>query len=272
MCSSDLSILVAQSLLRPIAKKWEFYVAKHQTNMFWSRRRALPIAEFVPAPQALIHCMVRGWFTGVLLGYIDHHGQPVRIARYDDDEAEFPEEFLSRGAGRLDQLPLVLEALALAYVEVSRSGTLKALEAYCALRDLGREEPEERGGRLYRYEYLHPYLDHWVKTGEVERLDNRKKKDVLLAPISVPILDSGDTPLERAEVLVGRLEKQITDYQDLMYEERKKWRRDPYTLSGPPQWTGIWKVINRELGLLRDAANKCKEELQALEEGPGEIF
>lgn len=266
------SILVAESLLRPIAKKWEYYVAQNNKDMFWSRRRARPIAEFVPAPQALIHCMVRGWFTGVLLGYIDHHGQPVRIARYDDDEAEFPEEFLSRGAGRLDQLPLVLEALALAYVEVSRSGTLRALEAYCALRDLGREEPEERGGRLYRYEYLHPYLDHWVKTGEVERLDNRKKKDVLLAPISVPILDSGDTPLERAEVLVGRLEKQITAYQDLMYKERKKWRKDPHTLSGPPQWTGIWKVINRELGLLRDAANKRKEELQGLEEGPGEIF
>ncbi len=271
MLHAPHSILVAQSLLRPIAKKWEFYVAKHQTNMFWSRRRARPIAEFVPAPQALIHCMVRGWFTGVLLGYINYHEEPVRIARYDDDEAEFPEEFLSRGAGRLDQLPLVLEALALAYVEVSRSGTLKALEAYCALRDLGREEPEERGGRLYRYEYLHPYLDHWVKTGEVERLDNRKKKDVLLAPISVPILDSGDTPLERAEVLVGRLEKQITDYQDLMYEERKKWRRDPYTLSGPPQWTGIWKVINRELGLLRDVANKRKEGLQGLEDG-GQVF
>jgi hypothetical protein len=233
------SILVIQSLLEPIAGSWAQYVSKGHRQTFWSRRRARTIAEFVPAPQALIHCMVRGWFTGVLLGLIDlgDGTNAVRIARPDDTPAEFPFPFLSDGMGFHDRLPLVLEALGLAYVKVSQEETLRPLAAYCALRDLGRSEPS---GSLFTYHQLHPMLVGWIDSGEVP--------GAVTDPVLEPFLDS----TARLDHLAETLDHSLNAYTTGMDGERRKWAMSASALSGPPLWTGIWRIIGRELSLLKE--------------------
>jgi hypothetical protein len=240
------SILVIDSLLRPIAETWEEYVASGNRQTFWARRRARTIDEFAPAPQALIYCMVRGWFTGLLLGQIDRDGEPMKIARSNDDPAEFPHPCLSTGSGVRDHLALVIEALGLAYVMVSLLKILRPLDAYCALRDLGRSQVD---AALYTYDHLHPSLARWIDTGLLEDT------------ISEPFLDSGDDPKERAGVLIDLLDQQIVDYTTAFDVESNKWARSAASLSGPPLWTGLWPVIGRELGQLASAARRYAEQL-----------
>jgi len=208
---------------------------------FWSRRRARPIAEFIPAPQALISCMVRGWFTGLLLGLIDRGDgrSAVQIARANNRPAEFPYPYLSPESGHLDRLPLALEALGLAYVQVSLDGHLEPLSAYCELRDLGRSVP---GGGLYNYESLHPALEEWIADGSVK------------GTITDPALDPSGGPTERIDNLLEVIKSNQDQYLQDMERERLKWERVPSSLSGPPQWTGLWRVISEELRKIHDAA------------------
>jgi hypothetical protein len=182
--------------------------------------------------------MVRGWFTGVLLGLIDRGDgtKAVRIAGPHDTPVEFPFPFLSGGTGFHDRLPQVLEALGLAYVTVSQENTLNALAAYCALRDLGRSEP---GASLYAYHQLHPMLVGWIDSGEVP--------GAVTDPALEPCLDR----TERLDHLVDLLDQSLSAYTTDMAGERKKWAMNASALSGPPLWTGIWPIIGRELSLLK---------------------
>jgi len=224
------SILVIKSLLEPIAQTWAQYVAGGNTQTFWSRRRARPMNEFIPAPQALIMCMVRGWFTGRLLGRIDYEtiGATIRIARPGDSPAEFPSPFLSKRSVSGDELPLVLEALGLAYVNVSTTGTLRPLDAYCALRDLGRSGPD---APLYTYNELHPDLLTWLNSGTISD------------SIVKPALPLGGEREERVAFLLNILGESLTNYQQDWESERSKWLKNRTALSGGAQWTGLWRQI-----------------------------
>ena len=243
------SVMVIESLMRPIVQDWGKVVTKGETQGFWSRRRARTIGEFTPAPQALIYCLVRGWFTGVLLGRIDRVDDGSRAATIGQEGSDgkrgrtekFPHPYLSTGAGLRDRLPQVLEALCLALVGVSLKGTVEPLAAYCVLRDLGRSEP---GSHLYPYPDLHPDLKRWVDSGTVN------------ANITDPMLqaDEDATSADRVRILVELLEKQMDDYHKLYSEEQHRWEMSPIAISGPPLWTGISTYIMRELSLLRDAA------------------
>jgi len=251
------SILVIESLLKPIAQSWAQHAASGHIQTFWSRRRARTMAEFTPAPQALIHCMVRGWFTGVLLGLIDRGDgtTAVQIARSDDNSAAFPHPVLSPGMGDHDRLPQILEALGLAYVKVSEEGTLRPLAAYCALRDLGRSEP---GAGLFMYHQLHPSLIRWIDDGEVP------------GSATTPFLNMGLTPestkIQRLDHLKHTLEQSLRLYREDLDREQQRWVRNPSTLSGSPLWTGIWQIICRQLQVLVDATENHRRELS--ETGP----
>ena len=173
-------------------------------------------------------CMVRGWLTALLLGRIDSADGPIRIARPGDSPAKFPYPFLSRGIGEVDDLPLALEALGLAYVDVSTTGTLRPLDAYCTLRDLGRSGPD---ASLYTYVELHPDLLTWLETGTIA------------GSFVEPVLNEGDDPEERVALLMNIVQASLTSYQEAWETERGKWTKNPISLSGPPQWTGLWKQI-----------------------------
>ncbi len=237
------SILVIKSLLEPIAETWAQYVSGGNTQTFWSRRRARPMNEFIPAPQALIMCMVRGWFTGKLLGRIDSEtvGATIRIARSGNSPAEFPSSFLSKRAVSGDELPLALEALGLAYVDVSTTGTLRPLDAYCALRDLGRSGPE---APLYTYEELHPDLLAWLNSGTIAD------------SIVEPVLPKGGDREERLALLLDTLEESLAIYKQDWELERGKWLRNRGALSGGAQWTGLWRQILHSHQHLLEAAEK----------------
>jgi len=230
--SAPHSILVIKSLLEPIAQRWSKMVGRKRTRHFWSKRRSRPLNEFIPAPQALILCMVRGWLTALLLGRIDSADGPIRIARPGDSPAKFPYPFLSRGIGESDNLPLALEALGLAYVDVSTTGTLRPLDAYCALRDLGRSGPD---ASLQTYVELNPDLLTWLETGKLA--EDPK------GFVGKPFLNEGGDREGRVDFLMNIVQTSLTSYQEDWETERGKWTRNPISLSGPPQWTGLWKQI-----------------------------
>ncbi len=241
------SVLVIDSLLRPIAESWGEHRMSGHIQTFWSRRRARPVSEFIPAPQALISCMVRGWFTGLLLGLIDRGDgrSAVKIARINDTPAEFPFPYLSPESTHLDRLPLILEALGLAYVQVSLQSDLGPLSAYCELRDLGRSAP---GAGLYNYESLHPDLEDWIADGSAK------------GAIKDPVLDPSGGPAERIDNLLDVVKANQDQYLEDMDKERLKWARVPSSLSGPPQWTGLWRVISQELRKIHSIAERKQYE------------
>ena len=239
MLSAPHSVLVFESLLKPIAERWAEFVASENTQSFWSKRRSRPLNEFIPAPQALILCMVRGWLTALLLGRIDSADGPIRIARPGDSPAKFPYPFLSRGIGEVDDLPLALEALGLAYADVSTTGTLSPLDAYCTLRDLGRSGPD---ASLYTYVELNPDLLTWLETGTIA------------GSFVEPILNEGDDPEGRVVSLMNIVQASLTSYQEAWETERDNWTRNPISLSGPPQWTGLWNQIQLSHLQMLDAA------------------
>jgi len=246
MLSAPHSVLVFESLLEPIAERWAKFVASENTQSFWSKRRGRPLNEFIPAPQALILCMVRGWLTALLLGRIDSADGPIRIARPGDSPAKFPYPFLSRGIGEVDDLPLALEALGLAYVDVSTTGTLRPLDAYCTLRDLGRSGPD---ASLYTYVELNPDLLTWLETGTIS------------GSIVEPFLNEGDDPEGRVVSLMNIVQASLTRYQEAWDTERDKWTRNPISLSGPPQWTGLWNQIQLSHEQMLDAARGYRQRL-----------
>ena len=252
MLGAPHSVLAFESLLRPIADSWAKATEGGMEQSFWSRRRARTIAEFTPAPQALVHCMVRGWLTGVLLGRIDRdkgRDGPVTIAQADNPPAEFPHPLLTDRVRTIrDRLPQVLESLAVAYLEVSRTGTLRPLDAYCELRDLGRSQPD---ADLYTYSELHPDLKRWIDTGEITGLAAK------------PLLSASEdaSPRERTRILVELLGASLEDYQGDYDDVKHQWARNPASLSGPPLWTGIATMLFREIDQLLQAATSYENGL-----------
>ena len=181
--------------------------------------------------------MCRGWFTGASLGIIDRSA-PIRIGRPHDATAEFPRVFLSRSGDDRDGLALVLESLALAYVQVSQSGNLRSLDAYCALRDLGRYRMDD--DRLLEYPSLGHVIEEWSRTG--------------VAPGAiVESFYTADTELARLMALRDGLAASQSSYTQTYGVLLDQWRRYPSKLGEPPLWPGIRSQINTALDQLVSA-------------------
>ncbi len=256
------SPLVIDSLFHPIAETWVQHKNAGNVRTFWSYRRAAPLAEFIPAPQALINCMVRGWFVGYLLGQIDRgrkSNDRVRIARKDDVPATFPHPFLSQGGGMKDQLALVLENLAIAFVQCDETDSVEPLSAYGALRDLGSSKPGESDWSVSDYSFLHPALCDWVESGTLSR-----DKKVTISNVAPPLRIDQGGPVARADAIVEYLEKVETSYKDGLEKLRIQYVQDPNSLSGHPVWPGLWPQIEAQIGLiktaLRQTANAAESE------------
>ncbi len=264
---APVSVLAVESLLRPISEGWFGLDSVGQRNAFWARRRAQPLESFVPAPQALIRCMVRGWFTGRLLGLIkdDDGSWAIRIPR-DGGYRVFSSDTLSRprAVGDRDALPLVLEALALAYVDVSRVGTLGPLVPYVELRELGRSKPH---GGLLGYESLAPPLDRWAKDG---RLDAEAADDAVLNSDAAREVVSASTTAERLPGLASLCRDVIASYEKSFAELQAQWRAQPALLSTAPHWSGLWE---RHMSpALNDIAQAADRQAQQLADGAGPLM
>jgi len=154
------------SLMKPIAAA-ELWMDR-QREIYVAEGRARPLDESLPLPTGHLRAMIRGWFTGRVLGLIGTGTDPWTIVHDplgDPRRVAFPAAHLSgRPQSTLDELPHALESISVAMLDVAATSSLAALDAYQALRDLGMSSPPD--GEVLRYPSLSPVLARWIATGE----------------------------------------------------------------------------------------------------------
>jgi hypothetical protein len=160
--------VVFDSLMQPIAREW----GKRSRNSdliqeFWRWRRARPLPESLPLSPSVREAMVRGWFTASRLGHLRLGNDQVHIfvpsARGRGEWLQFPDPLLTGSMIAPQQyLPVVLESILLAMVEVNTTASLKPMQPYHRLRDLGRSG----SGGVERYEDLNAELRTWILDGD----------------------------------------------------------------------------------------------------------
>ena len=249
--SNPLYPIAVSSLVKPISEDWATSKTNVGANAFWHRRRARRLDEFVPAPMEVIHAMVRGWFTGLMLGIIDVNVATGRVAigRENLSAAEFPNPRLDKSPENRDYLPIILESLALAYIDVSARGDLSSLDAYCALRDLGRS-----GDAVYRYgegDKVNQWLHTWIQDGVLP-------SSVQISQVRIPNSEDLSSAETRKSAVQKTLHSITSGHQDDLDKLRLKWSADPYTLGQTPLWPGIHPVISEAATTLYDAVGRLR--------------
>ncbi|WP_419918447.1 tubulin-like doman-containing protein [Candidatus Poriferisocius sp.] len=240
------SILALKSVLAPIAQDWDGQKAIGEVarQQFWHHRRAQYLQRFVPAPQAHLRCLVRGWFTAQVLGLLDTDGPDgsIQIARDGKSPTTFPNPLLSP-IKRGDRLGPLLESLSLAYVETAASATLEPLESYVSLLELGRSGD---GGVLH-YDNVNRRLAEWIETGQPD-----KGAITTMKPARLANMPETATWGERAEALAGVLDGESKRYENEYANYQRDWGFNPGLLSRVPLWTGLWPLLGEELQKLSD--------------------
>lgn len=160
--------VVFDSLMQPIAREW----GKRSRNPdliqeFWRWRRARPLPEALPMSPSVREAMVRGWFTANRLGHLKIGDERARIyvpgPRQGGAWLEFPEPLLTGSMIAPQQyLPVVLESILLAMVQVNTTASLSPMDPYIRLRNLGRSGT----GGVERYEDLNDELRSWIINGD----------------------------------------------------------------------------------------------------------
>jgi hypothetical protein len=180
---------VIQSLLEPIAEKWgKDKSTPAEIRRFWTKRRARPLGEFIPAPQEHIVAMTRGWFTADFLGLLDcpdsSEQKAIRIAQpwsLPREPLNFPYPLLTAPTDHqpLDRLFSVLESLALSYVMVGQVNNLNPLRPYILLRDFGMTQGGDEN--VLRYAAPNPLIASWIKEGKLfSKFDGQEKDESAL--------------------------------------------------------------------------------------------
>lgn len=168
--------VVFTSLMKPIAEEWgDRSKSPDGRDEFWRWRRARELPEFIPAAPAVRKAMVRGWFTAAILGQIKFEDLSAQIFVPNSvgsagDWRSFPSPLLASGIHAAhDYLPLVLESLPLAFVDVSVTAELSAMAPYVRLRDLGSAPPSSKDDIEGLESYSRPAreLREWVEKGAV---------------------------------------------------------------------------------------------------------
>lgn len=176
--------VVFDSLMQPIAREWgKRSRNSDQIQEFWRWRRARPLPESLPMSPSVREAMVRGWFTANRLGHLKIGGDEASIyipgARGAGVWASFPDPLLTGSMVAPQQyLPVVLESILLAMVQVNTSASLKPMAPYNRLRDLGRSG----SGGVERYEDLNAELRTWIidgAEGTAEQTWEQRKETVV---------------------------------------------------------------------------------------------
>ena len=234
------SILLAESLLAPIAGAWG--AAENYPEDFWSLRRSQRLERFVPTPQSILLSMLRGWIIAGLLGHLDRSGKPIRIRRKDiGTEVNFPNPVLSRETGRMDDIGLTLEALPLAYLKCSTLANLSPLEPYIELRDLGLSPA---ASSVNEYSKFHADISHWIETGEVEK----SISDPILQSIVISLPDDASV-VEKVQARAGALKEKLQisrqRYSEIMDDRIDEERQTKLTVGQGPLWLGLHSMLDR---------------------------
>jgi hypothetical protein len=240
-----------RSLLQPIAQRWNQENAHaNRRAAFWTKRRARLTGEAIPAPQEHIICMIRGWFTGRMLGLIQvpRNGQvgPIAIAQpwsLDNVPARFPDPLLTTATNAGDELFAVLEALGLAFVNVGVVNSTVPLLPYISLREMG--SMRDGSERILAYDTPNPVLKSWILNGELSsEWENHKKNERQLrngleCALYDALAGAPQTPKDRKSAvldLLKLLQEQYSSERDAFFNSAQLRRN---RLSEPPLWTSL---------------------------------
>ncbi len=212
--------VVFDSLMRPIAEEWR---NRSKTadgrEEFWRWRRSRSLPEFVPAAPHVRKAMVRGWFTASLLGQLELSAERTGVFVPGGQGGPglvgwFPMPLLATGVpAPYDYLPLALESLPLALMDVNVTAKLDAVAPYRRLRQLGTSG----GGGLDSYDRLAPELAVWIEDGRLP----------LSAPTPAPrhAGRATGTWTDRRDALVVRVEELGNSYEKLFAETEQRERQ-----------------------------------------------
>ncbi len=194
--------------------------------------------------------MIRGWVTARFLGILSESqtgdkGGQISIGMVGkESNANFPYPLLTTPWKRLDELPVVLESLCLAYMEVNTRNDLSPLVPYTRLRNLGTHVS---GPTLFDYESLCEPLADWVATGEFPS-----------EALGIPTLkkyEQLDTPESRLKALKLEIEKWQNAYTKQMKIYKENVGLSPAEMSSPNMlFPGLIRMIQRALGQMAIAA------------------
>ena len=245
-----------KSLLEPIGERWsQVKETAHERGLFWSKRRARLLGEFIPAPQEHIIAFVRGWFTGRLLGLIDvpRNGQKgaIRISQpwsLEKGAASFPSPLLTTPTEQYagDELFAVLESLSLAFVAVGQQNNLSPLRSYSVLRDMG--SMLDGSERILHYDTANPLIKSWILNGKISVEFEGKSKDesglrggleCKMHESLISVSGSESDPETRKLALLKLLNDVVTNYSTDGDEYWDKATLNRATLNNPPFWPGI---------------------------------
>lgn len=161
--------VVYWSLMGPIASEWGARSQNPDTRQeFWRWRRARPLTEFVPASPGIRKAMVRGWFTASLLGQLRLDGPRAEVFVPSETGGSgrwmaFPQPLLVDDiSAQYEYLPVVLQSLPLALVDVAVQASIDPAAPYRRLRQLG----EAGGGGFDSYATLSRALTEWINKGD----------------------------------------------------------------------------------------------------------
>jgi hypothetical protein len=165
----------------------------------------------------------------------------------DGKWAAFPNPPLSAGAkAQHDYLPLALESLPLAFVDVAVSARIDPVECYRRLRAVGTSG----GGGLEAYETLNKELLHWIERGTLPQG----------APTPPPAHagSAGDDWKLRREAVLSRVESLATVYHRLFQEQERR---------SEPEVLRAYELRGDIMGALADLVHAVREHDAAAFEG-----
>lgn len=222
--NSALHPIVFDSLMGPIASKYRWAKDNGMVSNFWKWRRTRPLDMAVPIPAPALLAMLRGWFTGRLLGAIDTETWPMKL-HHPDGVMDLP-DLLGVGGGRSpDVLAELIEGLTIALpIAATWDQFDQYLGPYKQLVEWGRE-PGTAGHALSQYRLPSRFLSEWLRTGKTAPGRSATAHDV-----------------DGATRLLGQT---IEDYERL-------YRSDSDNQTSQHSWLGLYGPIIKALTQLKD--------------------
>lgn len=247
--ATPVSPIVAKTLMEPLVESWTSVMASSASRQrYWRNRRARPLGEFIPLPQAQLIAALRGWYTGRVLGLIDV-GEPVRppfrilggSQSADPSWFDFPDEFLTEIVDPNDLGAVVLESIALAMIYANRTSN-RSLQAYTELIKLGMSDPKSRVSEVFEYAHPHPAIRQWIDDGQLAISDT-----ISLSSRVTPAGDPAARKQQLHDILTSNRAAFAAEY-DRYFDRQVVRSRD--TLNGPPLWPGLHRQIDAAHAML----------------------
>lgn len=242
--------MVFDNVMRPVSESWARNSNAVATrHAFWSKRRARPLAEAIPAGPETIAAMMRGWFLAGLLNQRriqDEVPSGWRVSVWDPDirqMADFPFPLLSDRPISRDDIPAALmQSLGIAMIRVNAQGDLQPLRAYRRLMGLGDRASAAR------------LLGTWVTSGTVAD----PGAPVPLLEVAGPSGEVGSPEARRAAVAETLDITKATYAREFAAAED---RDDPY--STPIIWE-LRDYVRGALNELTDALHAAQSDSRSL--------